>query len=72
MSYLTIERDLAIEPGETKDLGTLKFGKNGKPIKSELTDEKAKKATVRAAPLAGQRRDVRRPSDPTDGFATTI
>ncbi len=42
MFYLTIDRDLAIEPGETKDLGTLKFGKNGKPIKSELTDEKAK------------------------------
>ena len=38
MFYLTIDRDLAIEPGETKDLGTLKFGKNGKPIKSELTD----------------------------------
>ena len=33
MSFLSIERDLAIEPGETKDLGTLQFGKNGKPIK---------------------------------------
>ncbi len=42
MSYLTIERDLAIEPGETKNLGTLQFGKNDKPIKRELTDEKAK------------------------------
>ena len=33
MSFLTIERDLTVEPGETKDLGTLQFGKNGKPIK---------------------------------------
>ena len=33
MSFLWIERDLTVEPGETKDLGTLKFGKNGKPIK---------------------------------------
>jgi hypothetical protein len=29
----SIERDLAIEPGEVKDLGALRFGKNGKPIK---------------------------------------
>ena len=72
MSFLTIERDLAIEPGETKDLGTLQFGKNGKPIKSELTDEKAKRLPSVLHPVAGQRRDVRRPSDPTDGFATTI
>jgi hypothetical protein len=40
--FLTFEGDLAIEPGETKDLGTLKFGKNGEPIKSERADEKAK------------------------------
>ena len=33
MSFLWIERDLTVEPGATKDLGTLKFGKNGKPIK---------------------------------------
>jgi hypothetical protein len=33
MSFLWIERDLTVEPGETKDLGTLQFGKNGKPIK---------------------------------------
>ena len=39
MYGFTIERDLAIEPGETKNLGILQFGKNGKPIKSELTDE---------------------------------
>jgi hypothetical protein len=34
MFDLTIDRDLAIEPGETTDLGTLKFGKNGKPIRA--------------------------------------
>ena len=32
MFWLTIDRDLAIEPGETRDLGTIKYGKNGKPI----------------------------------------
>lgn len=30
----TIERDLAIEPGETRDLGTLKFDRKGKAIKA--------------------------------------
>jgi hypothetical protein len=32
MYDFSIERDLVIEPGETRDLGTMKFGKNGKPI----------------------------------------
>jgi hypothetical protein len=32
--YVSFESDLAIEPGETKDLGTLQFDKKGKPIKT--------------------------------------
>ncbi len=34
-----IDDALTIEPGETKDLGTLQFGMNGKRINSERIDE---------------------------------
>ena len=40
MAYLTIERDLAIEPGETKDLGTIDLAsdKRPEPVRTKSRD----------------------------------